>query len=238
MSTASLAADIGAESGRVLAGTLVGGKLTVQEVSRFPNTPIRIDGSLRWNIQELIQNVRSGIESYSGTYASVGVDTWGVDYVLLDGAHQLAEQPFHYRDARTNGVMDQVAKIISLEELYQITGIQFLPFNSIFQLAATPKSTFQRAKHFLTIPDYINHQLSSGKEVLCEYTNATTTQVLDGQSRIWSAEILNSLEIPTSIFPKVIEPGADLGSLEFSNARLIAPACHDTGSAVVAIPST
>ena len=234
----SLAVDIGAESGRVVAGTLNAGKLEIREISRFPNTPFEQDGSLRWNIQDLIDHVRNGIQSYNGNYQSVGVDTWGVDYVLLNADHQLIEQPYHYRDSRTNGMIDEVAKTISREDIYRETGIQFLPFNTLFQLAATPKETLTEATHFLTIPDYIHHQLSEDRQIVCEYTNATTTQCLDAKTGTWSTFLLDQLGIPSSIFPEIVPPGSKLGKLAFGNAHLIAPACHDTGSAVVAIPST
>ena len=229
----SLAVDIGAESGRVLAGTLAGGRLSIGEVCRFPNTPIRVAGSLRWDIQTLINHVRDGIDSY-GLADSVGVDTWGVDYVLLDAAHKLVDQPFHYRDSRTNGVMERLAS----PALYQETGIQFLPFNTIFQLAATPAPTFAQAKHFLTIPDFIHHQLSLEKPIVCEYTNATTTQLLNAKTGDWSSSLLELVGAPRELFPTIVQPGSSLGKTWNGRSELIAPACHDTGSAVVAIPST
>ncbi len=229
----SLAVDIGAESGRVVAGTLVGGRLSIDEVCRFPNTPIRVEGSLRWDIQTLINHVRDGIDSY-GLADSVGVDTWGVDYVLLNAGHNLVEHPFHYRDSRTAGGMERLAS----PALYQETGIQFLPFNTIFQLAATPATTFAQAKHFLTIPDYIHHQLSLEKRIVCEYTNATTTQLLNAKTGDWSSSLLELVGAPRELFPTIVQPGSSLGKTWNSRSELIAPACHDTGSAVVAIPST
>ena len=228
----SLAVDIGAESGRIVAGKLVSGKLTIEECCRFPNVPIQIDGSLRWDIQTLLRNVRAGIVDRNGV-RSVGVDTWGVDYVLLDADQNLVEQPFHYRDARTNGVMER----LSSPKIYQETGIQFLPFNTIFQLEATSQETFKKAKHFLTIPDYIHHQLSLEKQIVCEYTNATTTQLLDAKTGQWSSALLEQVGAPREIFPTIIQPGSGLGKTFDGGADLIAPACHDTGSAVVAIPS-
>jgi rhamnulokinase len=229
----SLAVDIGAESGRVVAGTLSDGRLSIDEVCRFPNTPIRVEGSLRWDIQTLINHVRNGIDSY-GLADSVGVDTWGVDYVLLNAGHNLVEQPFHYRDSRTAGVMERLAS----SALYQETGIQFLPFNTIFQLAATPATTFAQAKHFLTIPDYILHQLSLERRIVCEYTNATTTQLLNAKTGDWSSSLLELVGAPRELFPTIVQPGSSLGKTWNSRSELIAPACHDTGSAVVAIPST
>ena len=228
----SLAVDIGAESGRIVAGKLVSGKLTIEECCRFPNVPIQIDGSLRWDIQTLLRNVRAGIVDRTGV-RSVGVDTWGVDYVLLDADQNLVEQPFHYRDVRTNGVMER----LSSPKIYQETGIQFLPFNTIFQLEATSQETFKKAKHFLTIPDYIHHQLSLEKQIVCEYTNATTTQLLDAKTGQWSSALLELVGAPREIFPTIIQPGSGLGKTLDGGADLIAPACHDTGSAVVAIPS-
>ena len=252
----SLAVDIGAESGRVVSGSLVGRKLVIEEVCRFPNTPLRIDETLRWDIQSLVKLVQNGISMRPGA-RSVGVDTWGVDYVLLDADHQLVEQPFHYRDARTKGVMERLAT----SELYQETGIQFLPFNTIFQLVSDlnpfllgercataegngdggvrPRiASLLKAKHFLTIPDYIHHQLSREKHIVCEYTNATTTQLLNAKTGTWSTTLLEQIGAPREIFPEIVQPGTSLGKTADGLSELIAPACHDTGSAVVAIPST
>ena len=194
---------------------------------------MHIGSTLRWDIQSLLENVQNGSSSCSSVQ-SVGVDTWGVDYVLLDSNHDLIEHPFHYRDARTNGIMERLGS----PELYQETGIQFLPFNTIFQLAATPKETFAKAKHFLTIPDYLHHQLSASRSVACEYTNATTTQLLNAKTGIWSSTLLDQLGVPKEIFPEIVPSGTSLGKTWDGRAELIAPACHDTGSAVVAIPST
>ena len=228
----SLAVDIGAESGRVVAGKLVGRKLVLKEVCRFPNTPLHMDGTLRWDIQDLTKHVQNGIASQSNV-RSVGVDTWGVDYVLLDAEHQLIEQPFHYRDARTNGIMERLTS----PEIYRETGIQFLPFNTLFQLASASRDSLDKAKHFLTIPDYIHHQLSLERRIVCEYTNATTTQLLCAETGSWSSKLLDHLGLPSGIFPPIVQPGTSLGKTRDGKSELIAPACHDTGSAVVAIPS-
>ena len=228
----SLAVDIGAESGRVVSGRLMGGKLVLDEICRFPNTPISLDGTLRWDIESLIKHVRDGISSQSDV-RSVGVDTWGVDYVLLDAEHNLVEQPWHYRDSRTNGAMERMAS----SQIYQETGIQFLPFNTIFQLASASPGVLRKAKHFLTIPDYIHHQLSQDRQIVCEYTNATTTQLLSAETGSWSDKLLSDLGLPSEIFPPIVQPGTSLGMTANGQSELIAPACHDTGSAVVAIPS-
>jgi rhamnulokinase len=229
----SLAVDIGAESGRVVTGKLVNDKLQIEEICRFSNKPIRHENTLRWNIQELINNVGQGI-ALRPDARSVGVDTWGVDYVLLDDKQNLVEQPFHYRDSRTNGIMERLATPI----LYQETGIQFLPFNTIFQLASCEATVFKKAKHFLTIPDYIHHQLSAEKRIVSEYTNATTTQLLDAKTGDWSKSLVTQLGLDQSLFPAVIQPGTSLGKTANGIQELIAPACHDTGSAVAAIPSS
>ncbi|MEI8282498.1 MAG: FGGY family carbohydrate kinase, partial [Armatimonadota bacterium] len=229
----SLAVDIGAESGRVVAGQLTSCKLQIEEVCRFPNNPVHIDKTLRWDIEELVNNVRDGI-ALRPDARSVGVDTWGVDYVLLDDGLNLVEQPYHYRDSRTNGVMERLAT----PSLYHETGIQFLPFNTIFQLASCSASAFARAKHFLTIPDYIHHQISADRRIVCEYTNATTTQLLDARTGTWSRALLDQLGVDHTLFPPIIQPGTSLGKTANGIQELIAPACHDTGSAVVAIPST
>lgn len=226
MKTTCLAVDIGAESGRVVAGTLADGRLELKEIARFPNKPVHQNSTLRWNIDDLVQNVETAVNSQTD-YASVGVDTWGVDYVLLDANLNRVEDPYHYRDARTEGVMGRLAT----RELYQTTGIQFLPFNTIFQLASQPVP--KEAKHFLTIPDYIHHRLSTERVVTCEYTNATTTQLVDAHTKTWSDELTKEHR---DLFPKIVAPGTTLGHTK-SGAKIIAPACHDTGSAVVAIPS-
>ncbi len=230
----SLAVDIGGESGRVIAGHLVDGRLQIDEVARFPNGPIQVDGTTRWDIEGLIGHVRQGLAAFAGPVASVGVDTWGVDYVLLDKVLNLVEPPFHYRDARTNGVMERMASA----EIYMESGIQFLPFNTIFQLAATPASTFERAAHFMTIPDYIHFCLSSERRIASEFTNATTTQLLNAKTGTWSPMLLDLVGTPPRIFPEIVQPGTTLGTVDGLGAKLIAPACHDTGSAVAAIPST
>ncbi|HEY3782834.1 MAG TPA: rhamnulokinase family protein [Fimbriimonadaceae bacterium] len=283
-----LAIDIGAESGRGIEGWIEGGKLQIREVARFPNSPVSVDGTLRWDIEALASHVFSCVAAATDGLTSVGVDTWAIDYVLLDYRGQLIELPYNYRDARTDGMMAEVFKIIPRREIYEETGIQFLPFNTLFQLYAAKSMnsidskplpegetgpTEQRwagsqtpcpsrvegpvsprtgggpeessleslplncANCFLTIPDYLNFLLLAGNRLpCCEFTNATTTQFLSWKTGKWAKDLLRKLEIPTNIFPDLVPPGTVLGSMS-SGVKVIAPACHDTGSAVAAVPA-
>jgi len=233
-----LAIDIGAESGRGIVGEIVDGRMVIDEVHRFANVPLTIDGSLRWDINRLLADVRLAIEK-SGEIDSVGIDTWGVDFAFLDEAGELIELPFHYRDRRTDGAMDRVFDVVSRERIYAGTGIQFMPFNSLFQLWAMHESgseSLERARTFLMMPDYLNYELTGRKSEKCEFTNATTTQCFDPKTRSWNVELLQELGIPERIFPEVIEPGTDLGAVDGTKIRVIAPATHDSGSAVAAVP--
>ena len=175
---------------------------------------------------------------------SIGVDTWGVDYALVGEGGTLVENPYHYRDGRTDGVMERVIARVGRAKIYGVTGIQFLPFNTLYQLFAAQQRTpklLGAAQYLLTIPDLLNFWLTG--RACCEYTNATTTQFLDSATRDWSRDLLVSLDIPTHMLAPVIQPGTRLGPLVADLARLpglaatqvIAPACHDTGSAVAAV---
>jgi rhamnulokinase len=238
-----LAVDLGAESGRAMLGRLDAGVLSLDEICRFPNEPIRQNGSLRWDITRLWGEIRAGLGQVSGTpLRSIGVDTWGCDYALLDAAGRLVENPYHYRDPRTAGVMETVWQRVPREEIYRITGIQFLVFNTLYQLYAACQSTpavVRSAASFGTIPDLLNYWLTG--ELRAEYTMATTTQFVDAASRSWATDLLERLGIPSRLLPPLVEPGATLGRLKadvcpaLAGTPVVLPACHDTGSAVASV---
>lgn len=225
----SLGIDIGAESGRAITGTIAGSRLVTKEVHRFPNRPIREDGTLRWNLPELVNQVEFSLRSAAEVH-SVGVVTWGVDYVLLASSGTPLELPYHYRDSRTNGVLANVLLTIPMEEIYAVTGTQFLPFNTLFQLLAS--KNLAEADCFQTIPDYLLRQLNHGQTVGCEYTNAMTTQCLNARTQDWDETLLGRFGIPRKIFPPIVPSGTVLG--ERGGVKIIAPACHDTASAAIA----
>jgi len=238
-----LAIDLGAESGRAMLGRLDAGILSLSEVCRFPNEPVRQNGSLRWDIIRLWNEIRGGLDRASTSpLASLGVDTWGCDYALLDAAGKLVENPYHYRDNRTLGVMEAVWQRVSREEIYAITGIQFLVFNTLYQLYAACQSTpkvIESAASFGTIPDLLNYWLTG--QLRAEYTMATTTQFVDAKTRSWATGLLDDLGIPLRLLPALIEPGAVLGRLKpevcpaLAGTPVVVPACHDTGSAVASV---
>lgn len=239
MAAKCIAFDIGAESGRAILGSIVKGKLETSELARFLNTPQTLNGTVRWNIDNLTSQVHSITEANAHHVTSVGIDTWGVDFVLLKSSLELVEQPFHYRDHRTDGVMARTLDLLTPEFVYGQTGIQFLPFNSLFQLLAMVESpSLAEATHFLTIPDYLHLKLSHGAEPRCEFTNATTTQCFNPTTGTWATELLDRLSIPTTIFPTIVPAGTQLGTFPGSQVQVIVPASHDTASAVVAVPQT
>jgi rhamnulokinase len=236
-----LAFDLGAESGRAVVASLAGGHLAIEPAARFANTPLQIGESLRWNIDDLWAHMRAALEGVDAPLASIGVDTWGCDYALLDSAGQLLEPPYHYRDGRTAGVMTRVVDRLGRDRIYETTGIQFLPFNSLYQLAAARQAESQalsKAAAFVTIADLFGARLSG--RVACEYTNATTTQCVDASKRTWAWPLIEALDLPSRIFGEVVEPGTVLGCTRAELGRhrgvpVVAPACHDTGSAVAAV---
>ena len=247
MSAHFLAFDLGAESGRAVLGRLRSGILDVSEVCRFPNQPLDQQGSLRWDIRRLWSDLWSGMKGALdhlpvSKLESIGVDTWGVDYALLDKRGELIENPYHYRDARTDGIMDAVFERIPREEIYAVTGIQFLPFNTLYQLYAARRATpglIDSAHALATIPDLLNYWLTGN--LASEYTNATTTQMVDANTRGWAAGLLDRLDLPARLLTPIVEPGTVIGGLKrevsttLAGTPVIAPACHDTGSAVAAL---
>jgi rhamnulokinase len=246
-----LAFDLGAESGRGILGRLHSGHLSIEEIGRFRNEPVIENGGLHWDVPRLWREMKSILSSISTRDVEhldgIGVDTWGVDYALLGKNGALLENPFHYRDTRTEGVMDRVLNILPPKTIYSTTGIQFLPFNTLYQLYATQQLTpriFELAEHLVTVPDLFNFWLTG--KIVCERSNASTTQFLDVHKREWSTDILHQLGIPTHMLPPLVEAGTILGRLlpqlsegngPLTDTSVIAPACHDTGSAFAAVHS-
>jgi rhamnulokinase len=232
-----LAIDLGAESGRVMAVHFDGSHLELEELHRFSNTPVTDNGTIVWNISRLWNNILMGIKKGKDLNpVSIGVDTWGVDFALLDKQDKLISNPVHYRDKRTKNMMENVFKRVSRDSIFDQTGVQFLPFNTIYQLASMLENDTEKldsAHTFLTIPDLFNYWLTGKK--YCEFTNVTTTQLFNPRTKVWAYELMDSLNIPRHIFPEVIQPGTHLGY--FRGVPVIASASHDTGSAVAAVPA-
>lgn len=247
MATRNLAAiDLGAESGRVMLARFDGRQLSLEEAHRFPNRPVRLHGHRFWNVLSLWDETLTGLRKarqMAGSLDSIGADTWGVDYALVNPHGFLLGQPFQYRDHRTDDVMEQVFALVSRNALYARTGIQFLSFNTIYQLYAHEHmhpGELARAHRLLMIPDLLHNWLCGS--LVTERTNATTTQCWDPIAGEWIKDLLDQLAIPTPMLPPVVEPGSLLGEVlpelrnDLGSARVVAPATHDTGSAVAATP--
>jgi len=232
-----LAVDLGAESGRVMAVHFDGRSLQLEELHRFPNTTVTIHGTLYWDFFRLWGDIQAGIEKgKSFNPASIGVDAWGVDFGLLDKQGNLIGNPVHYRDKRTEGMMAATFAKVPQEEVFSQTGIQFMPINSLYQMMSLVEGESPHlhiADTFLTAPDLLNYWLTGVK--VCEFSNATTTQMFNPHTKNWATPMLEILGIPTYIFPEVVPPGTRLGN--YAGIPVIAPACHDTGSAVAAMPT-
>ncbi len=244
-----VAVDFGAESGRLVLCRWNGNEGALEEIHRFPNSPSHAGGHLVWDLERLWQEVLTGLKKASaktdGRVDSIGVDGWGVDYVLLDAAGERIGHAYCYRDARNEPAMARVYARIPQHRLYEITGIQFMPFNTIYQLTAHKDEfpeEWARATRWVTLPDYFQYRLSG--VAVQEYTEASTTQLLDVRARSWSKEIADALGLDLEKFPPIVQAGTKLGKLrsEVSEAtglketQVVAPACHDTGSAVAGIP--
>ncbi len=232
-----LAVDLGAESGRVMAVGFNGRSLHLQELHRFPNTTVTLNGTLHWNFLRLWDDIQMGIaKGRALNPASIGVDTWGVDFGLLDSQGSLIGNPVHYRDGRTHNMMQTAFTKIPQADIFAQTGIQFMPINTLYQLLSLVESgspQLQIANTFLTAPDLLNYWLTGAK--VCEFSNATTTQLFNPTTGTWATGLMGKLGIPSHIFPELVPPGTRLGS--YDGIPVIAPACHDTGSAVAAVPS-
>jgi len=243
-----LAIDIGASSGRHILAHLENGKMVLEEVHRFPNGMVEKDGENVWDVDELFAQIKLGMKKCAELGkipVSVGVDTWGVDFVLLDGDNNRIGNAVAYRDGRTKGMDEEVYKIISEDDLYARTGIQKAIFNTIYQLMALKvkkPEQLQRAKTMLMMPDYFHYMLCG--VAVTEYTNATTGQLVSPETKDWDRELIEKLGYPQEIFQELVCPGAVLGELTEEvqkevgfSCEVVVPATHDTGSAVIAVPT-
>jgi len=244
-----VAIDIGAESGRILAGELKGGRLNIRETSRFSNGMLRMGGHLHWNVPRLFEEIVRGFSSIAAAGIipdSIGVDTWGVDFALLAPDGSMLGLPVAYRDPRTDGMMEKFFKLVPRETIYSKTGVQFMQINTLYQLFAMVRAgspLLAAAGDLLMMPDFLNY-LFTGRKTM-EFTNATTTQLLNVHTGSWDGELLEAAGIPSALFRPVVRPGTEIGPLlnEISNRTglppipVIAPATHDTGSAVAAVPA-
>ncbi len=245
-----LGVDIGAESGRVMAGLWDGSQIRLQEVHRFANGAVPVGDTLRWDLLHLWKEIRDGLTlagRNGDTIRSVGVDTWGVDYVLQDSQDEWLGLPFCYRDVRTKGLVKELCALVRKEEIFEASGLQFMEINTLVQLLAVQQRhphLLAQARRLLMIPDWIHWALCGA--TVSEFSNATTTQFLHPQTRSWSRSLLDKLGIPTHFLPEIVQPGTNLGALRaevatltgLSGVNVCAPATHDTGSAVVGVPAT
>lgn len=245
MDTYVAAVDLGASSGRVLLARhdAAGQTLAVEEIHRFENGFVHRDGHDCWDVDNLVAQINTGLESIVACgvkLSSVGIDTWGVDYVLLDEHGDLLGQAVAYRDHRTDGLIDEVAKIVPRNELYARTGIAFMQFNTIYQLVALKRENpawLAQARSLLLMPDYLHYRLCGVQS--CEYTNASTSQLLSLKTNDWDFELIARLGLPTHWFRPLCQPGSVIGewvSSSGARVKVIAPATHDTASAVIAAP--
>ncbi len=244
-----VAVDLGAESGRLVLCRWNGSEGTLEEIHRFPNGSQQVDNHLVWDVERLWGEIVKGLAKAAlktqGHLDSIGVDGWGVDYTLIDAAGNRVGHAYCYRDARNVPAMKKTFSIVSQQRMYEITGIQFLPFNTIFQLMAHVAEfpeEWDRAAHWLNLPEYFLYRLTG--VVAAEYTEASTTQLLDVRTRSWSQELISALGLSLDKCAPIVQAGAVLGKLRpevgeevgLADTRVIAPACHDTGSAVAGIP--
>jgi len=233
-----LAIDLGAESGRVMAAHLDGVSIYMEEVHRFPNISVVANHTRYWDFLGLWSHIQQGIsKGHTHQPASLGVDTWAVDFGLLDRRGDLLGNVVHYRDARTDGMMEAVFTRVSKDEVFAQTGIQFMQINTLYQLMSLVEAQsplLEIAETFLTVPDLLNYWLTGEKA--CEFTNATTTQMVNPLTGKWADDLMARLGIPRNIFPDLIPPGTQLGYYE--GIPVIVPATHDTGSAVAGVPAS
>jgi rhamnulokinase len=244
-----LALDLGAESGRGVLGRFNGETLVLDELHRFPNSPVRMLDTLHWDLPRLYEECKVALRkavACSTDLDGVAVDTWGVDFGLIGSNDTLLSNPVHYRDSRTDGMIEAVCARISRERIYEITGLQFLPFNTIYQLFALRSQAsplLDVAETLLMMPDLFAWLLTGRRAV--ERTDASTTQLLDPRNSSWSDEICRTLALPRHIFPRLIDAGSEIGSLRqdvaeeigISSLSVLATAGHDTAAAVAAIPT-
>jgi rhamnulokinase len=233
-----------------MAGLWDGKRIRLEEIHRFSNGPVYIGETMRWDVLRLWSEIQNGLalaaKRFGNAIVSVGVDTWGVDFVLLSKSGELLGQPYHYRDARTNGILEETFKRVPRAEIFAATGLQFMQFNTLFQLLAMQKTDVDflgRADCLLMMPDFFHWCLCGTRGV--EFTNATTTQCLNPVTRNWDLDFIWRFALPVHIFPRIIAPGTKLGALRSSVAErtglgrieVIAPPTHDTASAVAGVPT-
>lgn len=243
-----LAFDFGASSGRAIIGTLDNGRITLNEVHRFSNDPVTVNGTFYWDVLRLFHEIKQGLlkAKQAGGFDSIGIDTWGVDFGLIDKDGVLLENPVHYRDKRNIGMVEKAAKYIGKDEMYKLTGIQFMDFNTAFQLLSIKENRpelLARAESLLFMPDLFAYFLTGNK--VSEYSIATTSQLVDINTRDWSKEILEKLGLPEKIFNRIVPSGSVTGYLSdeiceelgLEKVPVIAVCGHDTQSAVTAVPS-
>ena len=235
------AVDLGASGGRVMAGRVSDSEVSLEEVHRFGNRPVAAGGTLYWDILRIYADLQHGLEAAARRFplASAGIDSWGVDYGLLGESGALLASPVHYRDERTEGVPARVHAAVPADELYAVTGIQQLPINTIYQLAADPAA--RHAETMLMIPDLLAYWLTG--QAGAEVTNASTTSLFDVRAQAWAAGVIRKAGLPPGIFPPLRQPGDVIGPIMMPNERysqlpLIAVGSHDTASAVAAVPAT
>ncbi|MCL1865935.1 MAG: rhamnulokinase [Oscillospiraceae bacterium] len=247
----ALAIDLGASSGRAVLGSFDGQSVTMREVHRFENQPVKLGNTLYWDIFRLFHEVKTGISKavQAGGFESIGVDTWGVDFALIDKSGSLLEAPVHYRDSRTDNMEEEAFKYIDRERLYSLTGNQIMPINTAFQLLSLKKNRphiLDCADKMLMLPDFFNYLLSG--EIATELSIASTTQLLDMNSAKWSEEVINSLGLPRRLFTDIVPSGTVVGELRrdlceelgvstAKSVKVTAVCGHDTQCAVAAVPA-
>lgn len=242
-----LAFDFGASSGRAIIGCFDGDKITLEEVHRFSNDPVSVGGTVYWDVLRLFYEIKQGIikAKIAGGFDSIGIDTWGVDFGLIDSEGKLMENPVHYRDARTVGLVDEAFKTMPKERLYGITGIQFMELNTLFQLISLKKYRpwmLERADKMLFMPDLFGYMLTG--KMCAEYSIASTSQLIDLDKKTWSKEILDAFGIKESVFAPLVQPGTVLGELSkevceecgVDPVPVISVCGHDTQSAITSVP--
>jgi rhamnulokinase len=245
-----IAVDLGAESGRVMLGSVSTDKVILEEIHRFGNGPIEDNGSLRWDFNKLLSEIKTGISMAAKAAGAqvwgIGIDSWGVDFGLLDADGELIENPYHYRDSQTTGMMNKAFKLLSKRDIYENTGVQFMQLNSLYQLLAMHLNNsiaLAKATNLIFIADLFSYFLSG--RIFAEYSLASTSQFMDMRTSQWSKEILDKLSLPMEIMPKIVQPGSVVGQLISKIGReldcgpipVIAIGSHDTASAVAAVPA-
>lgn len=231
-----LAADLGASSGRTIVGEVDGGAIRLAETHRFENRMVEVDGAKRWDVDGLVREIQTGIAA-AGPLDGIGLDTWGVDYGLLDADGALIESPFAYRDPRHADGMAPAYTRVSKDDLYAVAGMQEMPINTVFQLMAEQAkrpAVLDRAARMLMMPELLVYRLTG--EAVSEYSISSTTGLLDARARDWAWDVIRALDLPEGIFGRITMPGAQAGLYE--GTPVFTVAMHDTGSAVAAVPAT